>query len=197
MEHRQGSTPNRRRVLQAVAAPPLIGGVMAAGAGAQAATSNGPPLRPNLPPGSIPVNRLPDYFDVEPGFHNLENGYWGVMSRPVAEHFVQQTLYINRANSVWARNVLTGGTSLAEGGRAAREAIARQVGAGVDEIAVARSGAEALNALLTQYRLLKAGEAVICCDLDYDDMVASLESLAARRGVELVRFAMPARAAPV
>ena len=191
MEHRQGSTPNRRRVLQAVAAPPLIGGVMAAGAGAQAATADGPPQRPNLPPGSIPVNRLPDYFDVEPGFHNLENGYWGVMSRPVAEHFVQQTLYINRANSVWARNVLTGGTSLAEGGRAAREAIARQVGAGVDEIAVARSGAEALNALLTQYRLLKAGEAVICCDLDYDDMVASLESLAARRGVVLVRFARP------
>lgn len=191
MEDHEGSALSRRHFLMAAASPSLFSGAMVGGSVAQAAEVDGAPKRPNLLPGSIPVSRLADYFDVETDIHNLENGYWGVMSRPVAEHFVQQTLYINRANSIWARNVLTGGTTFSEGGRAAREAIARTVGAGVDEIAVARSGAEALNALLTQYRLLKAGDAVICCDLDYDDMVATLESLAARRGVERVRFAMP------
>lgn len=157
MEDHEGSALSRRHFLMAAASPSLFSGAMVGGSVAQAAEVDGAPKRPNLLPGSIPVSRLADYFDVETDIHNLENGYWGVMSRPVAEHFVQQTLYINRANSIWARNVLTGGTTFSEGGRAAREAIARTVGAGVDEIAVARSGAEALNALLTQYRLLKAG----------------------------------------
>ena len=202
MENPPGPTPHRRQVLLAAAsAPPLLAGALTAGAAAQtpaaqtpaAQTSavGTPPQAPGLAPGSIPVSALPDQFDVEPGVHNLENGYWGIMPRPVDEHYVRQTLFINRTNSIWARNVLTGGACLSAGGRAAREAIARQVGAGTDEIAITRSGAEALNALLTQYRRLQAGDAVICCDLDYDDMVASLEGLVTRRGVELVRFAMP------
>jgi len=191
MENGPGLPLHRRQVLMAAAAPPLLVGAMAAGAAAQPVSAGDPPPAPGLVPGAIPVSALPDQFDVEPGIHNLENGYWGIMPRQVAEHYVRQTLFINRTNSIWARNVLTGGACLSAGGRAARAAIARQVGAGIDEIAITRSGAEALNALLTQYRLLKAGDAVICCDLDYDDMVASLEGLVTRRGVDLVRFAMP------
>jgi selenocysteine lyase/cysteine desulfurase len=38
---------------------------------------------------------------------------------------------------------------------------------------------------------LKAGDAVICCDLDYDAMIASMEWLGKNRGVEVVKFTMP------
>jgi hypothetical protein len=32
-----------------------------------------------LAPGSIAIADLPRHYDVEPGVHNLENGYWGIM----------------------------------------------------------------------------------------------------------------------
>ncbi|MEC4589646.1 aminotransferase class V-fold PLP-dependent enzyme [Nitrospirillum amazonense] len=144
-----------------------------------------------LKPGSIPVADLPRHFDVEPGIHNLENGYWGIMPRQVAEVYAQQTAFVNRTSSIWARNALPGGACLAAGGQAAREAIARQVGCLAEEIAVTRSGAEALEVLITRYKGLKPGDAVIHCDLDYDDMIAAMEWLGSRRGAQVVRFAMP------
>ena len=144
-----------------------------------------------LQPGSIPVADLPKHYDIEPGIHNLENGYWGVMPRSVAQVYTEQTAYVNRNNSIWARNVLPGGACLAAGGREAREAIARQVGAHVDEIAITRSGSDALQALITNYKPLKPGDAVIYCDLDYDAMISSMDWLGDHRGAQVVRFAMP------
>lgn len=144
-----------------------------------------------LLPNSIPIADLPKHYDVEPGIHNLENGYWGVMPRSVAQAFAGQTAYVNRTNSIWARNVLPGGACLAAGGREAREAIARQVGAHADEIAITRSGSESLETLITRYKPLKPGDAVIYCDLDYDAMIASMEWLGTQRGAQVVRFAMP------
>ncbi len=156
------------------------------------ANAQGPAAkRPTLTPGSIRPADLPRHFDVEPGIHNLENGYWGVMPREVADAYAFQTAFVNRTSSIWARNALAGGACLAAGGRDARAAIARQVGCAVEEIAVTRSGTEALNSLITQYRPLKAGDAVICCDLDYDDMIAAMDSLGRHRGAHVVKFAMP------
>jgi hypothetical protein len=68
-----------------------------------------------LAPNSIALADLPGHYDVETGIHNLENGYWGVMPRVVAEEYVRQTLYVNRMNAIWARNVLPGGDCLAAG----------------------------------------------------------------------------------
>ena len=177
---------NRRRFLKAAAF-----GSSAIASPAWAAVTGTSPSRPGLVPRSIPLADLPRYFDVEPEIHNLENGYWGVMPRPVAEVYAQQTAFVNRTSSIWARNALAGGACLAAGGRDARAAIARQVGCTTDEIAVTRSGAEALNLLITQYRPLKPGDAVICCDLDYDDMIAAVEWLGTHRGADVVKFAMP------
>ena len=144
-----------------------------------------------LQPNSLAVADLPKHYDVEPGIHNLENGYWGVMPRSVAQVYAEQSAYVNRNNSVWARNVLPGGACLAAGGREAREAIARQVGAHVEEIAITRSGSDALQALITNYKPLKPGDAVIYCDLDYDAMIASMDWLGDHRGAQVVRFNMP------
>ncbi len=144
-----------------------------------------------LQPNSIPLADLPKHYDIEPGIHNLENGYWGVMPRSVAQVYAEQTAYVNRTNSIWARNVLPGGACLAAGGREAREAVARQVGAHVDEIALTRSGSEALETLITRYKPLRPGDAVLYCDLDYDAMIASMDWLGDQRGAQVVRFAMP------
>ncbi len=144
----------------------------------------------SLRPNSIAVQDLPRHYDVEPGIYNLENGYWGIMPREVAAEYARQTAYVNRYNSLWARNVLAG-SCRAAGSRAAQEAIARQVGCQMEEIAVTRSGSEALRMLIVNHKGIKPGDAVVYCDLDYPEMIAAMEWLGDHRGAQVVKFAMP------
>lgn len=175
-------TPSRRQLLtSAMAGAPAL--LAAAPATAAAPTA--------LPPNSIAVADLPSHFDVEPGFHNLEAGYWSIMPRVVAEAFARNTAEVNRANAIWARNVLPGGAGWAAASQAAQAAVARQVGCLPEEIAITRSGSDALQALICNYRRLKAGDAIIHCDLDYDAMIWAMQWLGSHRGAEVVRFPMP------
>lgn len=173
--------PSRRQILAA-----------AAGGSALAAAPSGSVAAPvALRPNSIPVADLPSHFDVEPGVHNLEAGYWSMMPRVVSEAYTRNILTVNRTNAIWARNVLPGGQGWAATLRDAQAAIARQVGCAAEEIAVMRSGADALQMLICNYRPLKPGDAVIHCDLDYDAMISAMRWLGSHRGAEVVRFAMP------
>jgi selenocysteine lyase/cysteine desulfurase len=149
-------------------------------------TMTAAPLRPN----SISVEDLPKHYDVEPAVHNLENGYWSIMPREVAADYGRHITFVNQTNSLWARNVLPGACRAA-GGRAAQEAIARQVGCQAEEIALTRSGTEALQMLIVNYKGIKPGDAVVCCDLDYADMIAAMDWLGDHRGAQVVKFAMP------
>jgi len=151
----------------------------------------GAPALAKLRPNSIPVASLPQHFDVDTSIHNLENGYWGVMPRAVAQVYAEQSAYVNRMNSIWGRNVLPGSASLAAGGHEARVAVARVVGADPDEIAITRCGSDGLQSLITNYKPIKAGDAVIYCDLDYDAMIASMDWLGDHRGAQVVKFDMP------
>ena len=45
--------------------------------------------------------------------------------------------------------------------------------------------------LIVNYKLLKPGDGVICCDLDYDSTLAAMSWLESRRGAKLTKFAMP------
>jgi selenocysteine lyase/cysteine desulfurase len=177
---------NRRTFLKAAALSATSAVVSARGRAEQAAQP-----RPALTPNSIPVGTLPQHFDVEPDIHNLENGYWGIMPRAVAQVYAEQMMYVNRNNSIWARNVLPGGACLAAGGREARESVAKMVGCETDEIAITRSGSDALQLLITNYKNIRAGDAVIYCDLDYDAMIAAMDWLGDHRGTQVVKFAMP------
>jgi selenocysteine lyase/cysteine desulfurase len=87
--------------------------------------------------------------------------------------------------------VKQGAASWRDANQAAQAAIARQVGCLPEEIAVTRGGADALQMLITNYRNLKPGDAVIHCDLDYDVMIAAMQWLGTHRGAEVVRFSMP------
>jgi selenocysteine lyase/cysteine desulfurase len=146
---------------------------------------------PTLPPNSVSVASLPQHYDVDPNVHNLENGYWGIMPRSVEKVYLEQTAFVNKNNSIWGRNVLPGGACLSAGGREAREAIARMVGAQPEEIAITRSGSDALQLLIVNYKHIKPGDAVIYCDLDYDAMIASMDWLGDHRGAQVVKFDMP------
>lgn len=179
------AAPTRRRLLKSIATggPALLAAEpLTAGAAVTPST----PLRPN----SIPVAELPSHFDVEPGIHNLEAGYWSMMPRVVAQEFARHSAKINSANSLWARSILPGSgwsANLFE----AQTAIARQVGCRPEEIAVTRSGADALQMLITNYKGVKAGDTVIHCDLDYDVMIAAMRALGPNRGAKVVAFDMP------
>ncbi len=178
---------NRRRFLKSAVAS--VPGALLVNRASLAQAAEPVPVK--LQPNSIPVDTLPQHFDVEPGIHNLENGYWGIMPRSVARVYAEQTAYVNRTNSLWARNVLPGGACLAAGGREARESIAGMIGAHADEIGITRSGSDALQLLIANYKNIKAGDAVIYCDLDYDAMIASMDWLGDHRGAQVVKFAMP------
>ncbi|MEZ2347552.1 aminotransferase class V-fold PLP-dependent enzyme [Terriglobus sp. RCC_193] len=179
--------PDRRTFLKSAAACAPVAMMTSASADAQAAATIAVKLTPN----SIPVADLPKHYDVETGIHNLENGYWGVMPRAVAQVYAEQSAYVNRNNSIWARNVLPGGACLAAGGREAREAIAKMVGVAHQEVAITRSGSDALQSLICNYKAIKPGDAVIYCDLDYDAMIASMDWLGDHRGAQVVKFDMP------
>lgn len=144
-----------------------------------------------LRPGSIPVADLPKHYDVMPDVHNLEAGYWSMMPRVVADDYARQVAAVNNANAVWARNVLPGGEGWTTTFKAAQAAIARQMGCAAGEIAVTRSGADALQMLICNYKPLKPGDAVIHCDLDYDAMISAMSWLGSHRGSKVVKFAMP------
>jgi len=178
-------TPNRRQLLGAAVAsgPALLA------AAPTIAQEQGAPV--GLRPNSIPAADLPKHFDVEPGFYNLEAGYWSIMPRVVAAEYARHNADINRLNALWARNVMPDGSGWTRDGRAAQEALARQVGCSPDEVCVTRSGSDALQLLIGGYNKIKAGEAVIHCDLDYDACIMAVESLKASRGVQIVTFAIP------
>jgi selenocysteine lyase/cysteine desulfurase len=175
----------RRQLLSTVA----IGGSASLSGWSSAAEAVEPAAA--LRPGSIAASDLPSHFDVEPGVHNLEAGYWSPMPRIVAQAYAGHNAAVNEAHSIWARNVLANGSGLASANRAAQAAIARQMGCAPQEIAVTRSGADALQMLITNYKPLKPGDAVIHCDLDYDVMIAAMKWLGSHRGANVVSFAMP------
>jgi selenocysteine lyase/cysteine desulfurase len=133
---------------------------------------------------------LPQHYDVDRSVINLENAYWGVMPRETAAAYAENIQYVNRLNSVFARNTVANHTMNAQLD-AARASIASLLHCETDEIALTRSGSDGLQSLIVNYNLLKPGDAVVYCDLDYDAMIFAMDYLQERRGAQVVRFTMP------
>jgi selenocysteine lyase/cysteine desulfurase len=124
-------------------------------------------------------------YDVTREVIQLEHGNWGMMARPVADAYVMRVARVNRDTSYYARRTMVGDLEKA------RATLAGAMGVGVEEIAFTRNATEAMKALILQYNRLKPGDAVLYADLDYDSMQTSMESLAARRGVRVIKIALP------
>ncbi|WEK01626.1 MAG: aminotransferase class V-fold PLP-dependent enzyme [Candidatus Sphingomonas phytovorans] len=124
-------------------------------------------------------------YDVAPDVIQLENGNWGIMARPVLTAYERAIERVNRENSFYSRRAM--GPDL----RAVRNRVATALGVGADEIALTRNATEALQALIDGYNRLRPGDAVLHADLDYDSIQGCFDGLKARRGVDIVRIALP------
>ena len=162
----------------------------AACAPAAALAAQAPPIAPPGTTASYDIHSLPSHYDVERTVINLENAYWGVMPRETAAVYAGKLQYVNRLNSLFARNAIVGHTMNAQLDEA-RASIAQLLHCETEEIALTRSGSDGLQSLIVNYNLLKPGDAVLYCDLDYDTMIAAMDFLQERRGARVVRFNMP------
>lgn len=124
-------------------------------------------------------------FDVTPDIVNLENGNWGIMSRPVMERYMAHTQMVNRDNSYYSRR------RFRDDYLALRARLAGALGAGESEIALTRGATEALKRLIAGYRGLKPGDAVMYADLDYGSIQACMAWRAAQDECAVIKLTIP------
>jgi len=124
-----------------------------------------------------------DRYAVESGPVNLENGYFGRMSRTVVEEYQRNIELINRSNSVYVRQRF----EKADGVRI-RTRLAELIDVPVDSVAFTRNASDALQSLIRNYNRLQPGDQVLICDLEYDTVKGAMRWLARHRGVEVIEI---------
>src|SRR3990167_4353597 len=124
-----------------------------------------------------------DRYSVEPGPINLENGYFGRMSRTVVEEYERNIELINRSNSVHVRQRFEQIESLE-----IRAQLARLIDVPVDTVALTRNASDGLQSLIRNYNRLQPGDQVLICDLEYDTVKGAMRWLARHRGVEVIEI---------
>lgn len=134
--------------------------------------------------------RLSAEWDIDRSIANFDSAYYGPMPRSVHQAYVEHTRWVNRHNSLFLRSALPG-PRRDDRLNASRAAVAQLIGASMEEVALCNGGTEALYALITNYRRLVPGDAVIVADIDYDEMQHAMAYLQESRGVEVVRLAVP------
>ncbi|AKJ98941.1 aminotransferase class V-fold PLP-dependent enzyme [Pseudomonas sp. MS646] len=126
-------------------------------------------------------------YDVDPGAPlNLENGYFGRMSRTVVEEYQRNIEFINRTNSVYVRQHFD-----LEHSEAIRRQIAQLIHAAPQAVALATSAVDALQTLIRNYNGLKPGDQVLISDVEYASVKSAMRWLARQRGVELIEIVHP------
>ncbi len=115
----------------------------------------------------------------------LECGYWGSMAAPVAAVHHANVDRLNRENSWYARRAMYADQ------RIARDRMAAAMGVLPEEVGMARNAAEALSALIGQFRDVGPGDRILYADIDYESCQSSMVSLARARGAEAVKINAP------
>ncbi|WP_373988738.1 aminotransferase class V-fold PLP-dependent enzyme [Duganella sp. BuS-21] len=130
--------------------------------------------------------RIAQSYDVASDFVNLENGYYGIMARPVAEEFKRNIDYLNRYSSFHLRRQFD-----QAGMEQIRAQLALHTGVAAEELAITRGATESLQNLISNYRLLKRGDTIMYCNLDYDAMQYAMNALAQRHGAKVALVQIP------
>lgn len=185
---------NRRNLLTGTAG---VGALAMAGLVASPAAAAAPavhasrlPIAPAGSPEDVARNekywqQVAKHFEMTDATVNFENGYFGANPANVRTAYAEATQRIQLENSWFMRREYGAQVS------AVRERIAAELGCSVDEIALTRGATEALQALIGGYNKLAPGDAVAYADLDYDSMQYAMNWLRDRRGVEVIRTAIP------
>lgn len=122
-------------------------------------------------------------FDIAPGPINLENGYFGRMTRTVAEAYQHNILWVNRSNSVHVRQRFEQTEALQ-----IRRQLAELLDAPENAVALTRCASDALQSLIRNYNRLQPGDQVLLSDLEYDTVKSALRWLARHRGVDVIEI---------
>jgi isopenicillin-N epimerase len=153
-----------------------------------------PPAPVAAPAGRDPADLVRDerfwetvarQYRVSPDFINLENGYYGITPEPVRRAYLRNADRLHRLNSYLLRTTYKNELERIRGRLAAIGRVA------TDEIAFTRGGTEALQNLIAGYNRLRPADAVMYADLDYHSCQYVMNWLRDRRGVEIVRIAIP------
>lgn len=128
-----------------------------------------------------------DRYDVEPdGPLNLENGYFGRMSRTVVEEYQRNIEFVNRGNSVYVRQHFD-----REHGEAIRRQVAQLIHVPSSSVALASSAVDALQTLIRNYNGLKPGDQVLISDVEYESVKSAMRWLARQRGAQVIELVHP------
>ncbi|KTC14572.1 class V aminotransferase [Pseudomonas marginalis ICMP 9505] len=120
-------------------------------------------------------------YELEPGPINLENGYFGRMSRVVQAQYLEHVAFINRSNAVYVRQRFEQGENLE-----IRRQLAELINVDPASVAFTRNATEALQSLIRNYNRLVPGDQVLISDLEYDTVKGAMRWLAGARGLEVI-----------
>ncbi len=125
------------------------------------------------------------HYDTTDDIINLENGYWGIMAKPVLKDYLTHSKTINNRNTLFARSEWW------QEFIGIHQHVADFLNVKQSEIALTRGATEALQALIGGYNKLKPGDKVLYADLDYSEMKNAFRWLEQRRGVEVIKINFP------
>ena len=124
-----------------------------------------------------------DRYDRHPGPVNLENGYFGRMSRTVVEEYQRNIELINNSNSIYVRQRFEQQDSLD-----IRAQLAEMIGVRAQSVAFTPNASAGLQSLIRNYNRLEPGDQVLICDLEYDTVKGAMRWLARHRGVDVIEI---------
>jgi len=122
-------------------------------------------------------------YDLEPGPINLENGYFGRMSRAVQAQYLDHVAFIHRSNSLHVRQRFEQGENVE-----IRRQLAGLIHVDPESVAFTRNATDALQSLIRNYNRLQPGDQVLISDLEYDTVKGAMRWLAGVRGVEVIEL---------
>lgn len=124
-------------------------------------------------------------FDTQNNITNVENGYWGVMAKPILAAFQEKTNFLNRQTSLFARG------DMRDEMNHVYQRLSKFLGVNADELLLTRNATESLQILIGGYNKLRPGDGILYTDLDYSAMKSAMSWLADRRGVNVHTLTLP------
>ncbi|MBO1255469.1 aminotransferase class V-fold PLP-dependent enzyme [Alteromonas sp. 5E99-2] len=186
---------NRRKTLKAFAASALysIASPGLLSAKEQSSLANSINIPKDINPLDLAQNEdfwenIAHFYDKADGIVNLEHGFWGKMSRPVKDKYLEYTEKVNTELSYYARK------NYAKDSQNSAHSVAAALGAKNTEVALTRNATEAVHNLLRQYNDFSKGQTVLYTDIDYPSFKDAMIWLAKSQNVEPVKVVLPPQA---
>ena len=126
---------------------------------------------------------IAERYDVAAGPVNLENGYFGRMTRGVAQDYQRNIDFINRKNSVHVRPQFDGPQNIE-----IHHQLAGLLGVEDASIALTRCASDALQSLIRNYNALQPGDQLLISDLEYPSVESAMRWVARQRGLEIIEI---------